>query len=115
MGDLRHHATHLRAVDKGPPLMHLVEAEPDQCRALDRRAPDRASDLLDDDGFSLLGHCQTFSCSRAFKAYASVPAASPAPSLRRETISLTFLPRRAATPRGLSSCRSASKVARTML
>ena len=37
------------------------------------------------------------------------------PSRRRETISLTFLLRREATLRGLSSRRSALKVARTML
>src|SRR4029079_7227223 len=50
MADLGDHAAHLRAVDQGSALVHLVEAEPDQCRPLDVGTPDRASNLLDDNG-----------------------------------------------------------------
>src|ERR1700680_4393095 len=65
VSDLGHHAAHLRAVDQRPPLVHLVEAESDQRRALDAGAPDRAPDLLHDDRlpFCCIGHlANTFAC-----------------------------------------------------
>jgi len=65
MSDLGHHAAHLRAVDQRPPLVHLVEAEPDQRCALDTGAPDRAPDLLHDNRLPFCCICHlanTFAC-----------------------------------------------------
>src|SRR5690242_14967607 len=103
MADFRDHSTHGRIVGQRLPPPDLVEPEPDQGGALLARPPDRAADLLDGDGLALFGH-----------AHAS--AGSAASVSRRRACSVdTLMPRRAATPRGLSSCLRASKVARTML
>jgi hypothetical protein len=58
MGDFRDHAAHLRAVDQRAALVHLVEPEPDQGRALHGGPPDRTTDLLDDNRLLLacVGH-----------------------------------------------------------
>src|SRR5919106_789430 len=55
MADFGHHPAHLRAVDKRPPLVHLVEAKPDQGRALNMGTPDRTPNLLDDNRLLLAG------------------------------------------------------------
>src|SRR5262245_56834294 len=53
----RDHAAHGRTVFKRRLAMQLVEAEPDQRRALNAGTADRAADLLDDDRLgSLLCH-----------------------------------------------------------
>src|SRR4029077_4612411 len=86
--DLVDHATHRRGVLEGAPPVALVEPEPLQGRLLIVAAPDRAADLHDGHGLrfgSPLGHC----------------AGSRASASRRPRISATFLPRRAATARGL--------------
>src|SRR5437773_8189805 len=53
------HAAHGRGVFQRAPLVHLVQAEADQRRALLFRPADRRTDLLDGDGLgSFLGHGQ---------------------------------------------------------
>src|SRR4029078_99893 len=54
--DFGDHAAHLRAVDQGAALMHLVQAEPDQRRALNIGAADRAADLLHHNRLLVFGH-----------------------------------------------------------
>src|SRR5690606_17413209 len=110
------HSTHRRGVGQRPAPSDLVQPEPDERRPLYRRAADRTGDLLDRDRVARivlrLGHDPV---TLRVLPQACASAAAPGRSLRRETISLTFLPRRAATMRGLISRFSASKVARTML
>src|SRR5690606_26218101 len=101
MRDLRHHAAHARRVGQLARPVHLVEAEPDQLLALDRRAADRRSDLSHDNG---LCHDQ-----------ASAVSAAGAGCSVRGRMSETFLPRRWATIRGLCSRLRPSIVARIML
>src|SRR5215469_16195861 len=95
------HAAHRGRVLEGAGAMTLVEAEPLQGRLLIGLAADRAADLRHRHGLLRLRHDDY---SRA----------SFSPS-RRPRISLTFLPRRAATERGLTRLLSASKVALIML
>src|SRR5437764_13897127 len=100
--DLVDHAAHRRGVFEGAPPMALVEPEPLQGRLLVVAAPDRAADLHNRDGLlvaSRFGH----------------HAGSRASASRRPRISATFLPRRAATARGLVTWLSAAKVALIML
>ena len=74
----------------------------------------RAADLLDRDGLADLLPCRALlMADRRLRpprapGFAAGVAAAP-------MISLTFLPRRAATERGVSCAFSASNVARTML
>src|SRR5690606_24460132 len=86
-------------------LVHLVEPETDQGRALHLVTTDRRADLLDNNGL-LLSHDLSPDLS-----YQASTAVSP----RRACSSETLRPRREATERGLSTRLSASKVARTML
>src|SRR4029077_21014075 len=86
--DLADHATHRRGVLEGAAAMPLVEPEALQGRFLVEAPADRAAGLHDRDGLfvaSCLGH----------------HAGSRASASRRPRISATFLPRRAATARGL--------------
>src|SRR5258706_7367350 len=103
--DLGDHTADRWAVLQRRAAVQLVQPEPDQGLALVETAADRAADLFDDDG--LVGHGDAPQPSAA--------AAAASASRRRACRSDTFTPRRAATERGLSSCCSASKVARTML
>src|SRR4051794_19966990 len=93
-----------RALDLDGPVQ-LVEAEPDQRRALRLVAADRRSGLGDLD----LRH---FAYSAIASAWTSASAALAPP---RPSKSETFLPRRCATGRGLVCSFNASKVARIML
>src|SRR5712671_2742989 len=100
--DLIDHAAHRRGVLQGAPAMALVEPEALQGRLLVEAPPDRAAHLHDRDGLlvaSPLGH----------------HAGSRASASRRPRISATFLPRRAATARGLVTWLSAAKVALIIL
>ena len=121
VADLLDHAAHGRRILERAPAAHLVEAETDQRLLLDPGPPVRACDLLHRNRLAGLGSSCLPACSAAIAhhlASAASPAASASPaepSRRRATISLTFLPRRAATARGFSCPLSASKVARTML
>src|SRR5262245_6071481 len=110
MGHLGDHAAHRRRVLERRPAVELVQAETDQRRLLALVAPRRAPDLLH-------RHCLLGLGLRHFSRFLeSQPCSGTAsPSRRRAMISLTFLPRRAATERGLVSRFSASNVARTML
>src|SRR5688572_17684621 len=124
MLDLVYHAAHGGRVLKRALAVQLVEAEPDQRMPLGCRAPVGARNLLDRDGLAgfsrgrlstrlLLALVCHGAHTHAVSAAASGSAA--APSRRLATISLTFLPRRAATARGFSWAFKASNVARTML
>src|SRR6185295_3904671 len=118
VGNAVDHAAHRRGVLKGASPADLVETEPDQGLLLTFRPALRAGDLLDRQPLALALFRRCHCALPPANAYAASPAvsASPAdPSRRRATISLTFLPRRAATARGFSCSFSASKVARTML
>src|SRR6266446_1213030 len=105
--DLVDHAPHRGGVLQGAPAMALVEPEALQGRLLVEAPPDRAAHLHDRDSLlvasllvaSPLGH----------------HAGSRASASRRPRISATFLPRRAATARGLVTWLSAAKVALIML
>src|SRR5688500_2878613 len=98
------HAAHFRRVLQRCTTAELVQPEPDQRLALIGRAADGAAGLLHN---YRLGH------RSAPQPSAAAEAAST--SRRRDCSEETLMPRRAATERGLSSCLSASKVARTML
>src|SRR5207302_1200140 len=100
--DLVDHAAHRRGVLEGAAAMALVEPEPLQGRLLVEAPPDRAAGLHDRDGLLVadpLGH----------------HAGSRASASRRPRISATFLPRRAATARGLVARPKATKVALIIL
>src|SRR6266481_1882958 len=92
------HASYRRRVLQNALAVPLVQPEPLQGRALVRLAADRAPGLHHGDRLLDLHHT------------ASRPSAS-----RRPRISPTFLPRRAATARGLVARPSATKVALIML
>src|SRR5437763_5032642 len=96
------HAAHRRGVLEGAAAVPLVEPEPLQRRFLVVAAADRAAGLHHRDGLVLNG---------AFGHH----AVSRASASRRPRISATFLPRRAATARGLVTWLSAAKVALIML
>src|SRR5580704_1236092 len=86
--------------------MALVEPEALQGRLLVEAPPDRAADLHDRDGLLVAG-LVAGPCGHH--------AGSRASASRRPRISATFLPRRAATARGLVIRPSATKVALIML
>src|SRR5947199_8033021 len=96
------HAAHGRGVLERAPAVALVEPKPLQGRLLVVAAPDRAADLHDRDGLLVFGPLRHYAGSRASAA-------------GRPRISATFLPRRAATARGLVTWPSAAKVALIML
>src|ERR1700735_2357103 len=98
MMHLVQHAAHRGRVFKDTRPVHFIEAKALERRLLVLLAPDRRTDLRDDQGL-LLSHV----------------AHSRASFSRRPSRSLTFLPRRAATARGLVARPRASKVARIML
>src|SRR3954447_7227677 len=100
--DLVDHAPHRRGVLKRAPPVALVEPEPLQRRLLVVAAPDRAADLHDCDGLRVVSPFGHYAGSRASAS-------------RRPRISATFLPRRAATARGLVTWLSAAKVALIIL
>src|SRR5690606_32453550 len=56
MRDLVDHAAHFGRINQLTLLVHLVEPEPDQGRALALLTADRRTDLLDDDGLGF-SHC----------------------------------------------------------
>src|SRR5712671_7700324 len=97
--NLADHAAHGRGVLERALAMALVEPETLQGRLLVGAPPDRAADLNDRDGLLVASH----------------HAGSRASVSRRPRISATFLPRRAATARGLVTWPSAAKVALIML
>src|SRR5687767_379192 len=110
MSDLADLAAHLGRVLDLDAAPDLVQAQPDQGRALGLVAADRGTGLGDLERlFLFLGH-------RSYSTIASaVASASAALAPARPSRSETFLPRRWATERGLVCSFSASKVARTML
>src|ERR1051326_2850354 len=103
VADLVDHAAHRGRILERALAVALVEPEPLQRRLLVAGPADRAGGLLDGDG--LLGGGGRF-CHHAL---------SRASRGSRPRISATFLPRRAATARGLVRCPSASNVALIML
>src|SRR5579863_4536340 len=98
MLDLVDHASHRRRVRKRAPPVPLVEPEPLEGRLLVGAAADRAAGLHNGDRLLGVRH-----------------AVSRVSASRRPRISATFLPRRAATARGLVTWPSAAKVALIML
>src|SRR5436305_14465642 len=100
--DLMDHAAYRGGVLERAPPVTLVEPEPLQRRLLVLAAPDRAADLHDCDGLLVVSRFRHYVGSRASAS-------------RRPRISATFLPRRAATARGLVTWLSAAKVALIML
>src|SRR5207248_798306 len=100
--DLVDQAAHRRGILERTPPMARVEAKPLQSRLLVGAAPDRAAGLHDRNGLLVASPFGHYAGSRA-----SVCA--------RPRISATFLPRRAATARGLVSWLSAANVALIML
>src|SRR3984957_14145626 len=96
------HAADGRGVLERAAPVALVEPEPLQGRLLIGAAPDRAADLHYRDGLLLASRFGHYAGSRASVS-------------RRPRISATFLPRRAATARGLVTWPSAAKVALIML
>src|SRR5436305_400738 len=92
------HTANRRRVFENATAMAFVQPEPLQGRFLVRLAPDRATGLHDGDRSLAFHH-----------------AFSRASASRRPRISATFLPRRAATARGLVTWLSAAKVALIML
>src|SRR3954453_10942224 len=105
MRDFTHLAEDLGRAFNLDRAVELVEAEPDEGRALRLVAADRRSGLRNLD----LRH-RAYSTTAS--AWASASAALAPPRPRR---SETFLPRRWATERGLVCSFSASNVARIML
>src|SRR4051812_32038419 len=103
MRHLADHAPNFGGIFQFARLVHLVEAETDQRRALILLAADRRTGLRDLDG------CHV-SYSTTAAASASAVCEPPRPSR-----SAIFLPRRCATALGLVCDVSASKVARIML
>src|SRR5689334_13562153 len=100
--DLVDHAAHRRGILERAPPVPLVEPEPLQRRLLIVTTPDRAADLHDRDRLLAAGRFGHYAGSRASAS-------------RRPRISATFLPRRAATARGLVTWLSAAKVALIIL
>src|SRR6516162_11070719 len=98
MLDLVDHAADRRRVLEHAPTAQLVEPKPLQRRPLVWLATDRARGLHDGDRFFAVHH-----------------ALSRVSTSPRPRISPTFLPRRAATARGLVARPSAAKVALIML
>src|SRR5262245_44385635 len=118
MANLVDHAAYGGRVLERGLAPELVEAQTDQGLLLDLRTAVGARDLLDRYRLAGLLSCHDWSPSNPSGLVPhAASAASPSldPSRRRATISLTFLPRRAATPRGFSCPFRASNVARTML
>src|SRR5438132_2853561 len=95
---LADHTPNRGCIFENAPAMSLVQPKTLECRFLVRLAPNRTSELLDRD------------CPLAFHHAFSRGSAS-----RRPRISPTFLPRRAATARGLVAWPRATKVALIML
>ena len=111
MAHLVDHAADRRRIGQLARPVPLVEPEADQRRALVLRTPDRAADLGDADGLAgRRGLC----CFLAIGGYSRAAAAAASPS-RRPNRSLTFLPRFAATARGLDISVRAANVALIML
>src|SRR5579863_6118107 len=106
MSDLGDHAARGRRIGDIRAAANAIEAEADQGAALVAATPDRAADLLERDGLGL-GH------DAFFQAHES--AASGSTPWRRDCRVDTLMLRRCATERGLSSCFSASNVARIIL
>src|SRR6056297_1000407 len=104
MRDLVDHAAHGGGILQLAGLVHLVQAQTDERRALVGGAADRGADLLDDDGFC-----------HGSQASSATMLDSAGASSRLGRISATFLPRRDATWRGLCSLPRPSIVARIML
>ena len=107
VADLVDHAAHGRGVLQRAPAADLVEAEADQRRRwiAGRRI-----------GLPICSTVMVLSAiGQASLGSQASTAASASMSRRRAWSVDTLMPRRAATPRGLSSCFRASKVARTML
>src|SRR4051794_14183039 len=100
--DLIDHAPHRRGILERASPVAFVEPEPLQGRLLVVAAPDWTADLHDCDGLLVVGPFGHYAGSRASAS-------------RRPRISATFLPRRAATARGLVTWLSAAKVALIML
>src|SRR5208283_2453085 len=105
MRDLGDHAAVGRRVGDVRLAADLVQAEALQRFALHARPADRARDLHERNRL-IGGHCRA-------PNYESVASAST--PWRRDWIVETLRLRRCATERGLSSCESASNVARIML
>src|SRR5580692_7408961 len=95
---LADHTANRGRVFENAPAMPLVQSQTLECCFLVRLASDRASELLDGDRPLALHH----GFSRGSVS-------------RRPRISPTFLPRRAATARGLVALPKATKVALIML
>src|SRR5215813_11465773 len=121
MANLVDHAAHRGGILERAPPVHLIETEPDQRLLLNLGPPNGAAVLLNRNGLAGLGvrfrpggvswHVRSPPCYLTPLSHAASPADSESaePSRRRATISLTFLPRRAATPRGFSCPLRASK------
>src|SRR5690348_265888 len=113
MADLGDHAAYRRGVFKNPRAMTLVEAETDQRQALVVLAADWAADLRDRDCLALF--CVTHRPTPCLRRQPYSRAAAAASASRRPRMSPIFLPRRAATARGLLMLLRAAKVALIML
>src|SRR5207248_2989011 len=87
----------------------FVEPEPLQRRLLIVAAADRAAGLHDRDGFLARRRSRRWCGTLGHHALSRLSAS------RRPRMSETFLPRRAATARGLVRCPNASNVALIML